>query len=90
MKINWKIRMKNKYFWLALIPAVLLIVQIVAGWFSVDIAAEVIGAEAEKVINAIFALLVLLGIVNDNTVDGLSDSKQALGYRKPKNDKQYL
>ena len=26
-EINWKVRIKNKVFWLALIPAVLLLVQ---------------------------------------------------------------
>lgn len=87
MKINWKVRAKNKMFWLALVPAVLLIAQIVTGWFGIDVAAELIGVEAEKMINAVFGLLVLLGIINDNTVTGLSDSKQALGYKKPKDNK---
>ena len=77
-------------FWLALVPALLLIAQIVAGWFGYDIAAEVISAEVERFVNAIFAVLVILGIVNDNTVSGLSDSKQALGYSKPKDDSRYL
>ena len=27
-KINWKVRVKNKAFWLALIPAVLLLIQV--------------------------------------------------------------
>lgn len=90
MKINWKVRAKNKMFWLALIPAVLLIAQIVIGWFGVDIAAEVISDEVERVVNAIFAVLVILGIVNDNTVAGLNDSKQALGYNKPKEDSKYI
>lgn len=29
-KINWKVRIKNKAFWLALIPAVLLLIQVIA------------------------------------------------------------
>ena len=90
MKINWKVRVKNKMFWLALVPAVLLIAQIVAGWFGYNVATDLIGAEAEKIINAVFGLLVLLGIVNDNTVAGLSDSKQALRYSKPRDDSKYI
>ena len=90
MKINWKVRVKNKMFWLALVPAVLLISQIIAGWFGYNVAADLIGAEAEKIINAVFGLLVLLGIVNDNTVAGLSDSKQALRYDKPRDDSKYI
>lgn len=87
MKINWRVRVKNKMFWLAIVPAILLIAQIVTGWFGIEIAADLIGAEAEKLINAVFVLLILLGIINDNTVTGLSDSKQALEYKEPRNNK---
>ena len=34
MNINWRVRIKNKAFWLALIPAVLLLVQVVAAVFG--------------------------------------------------------
>ena len=34
MKINWKVRIRNKNFWLALIPALLLLVQVVAAPFG--------------------------------------------------------
>ena len=84
MKINWKVRVKNKLFWLALVPAVLLVVQIVAGWFGYDFAAEAVGEEAAKMINAVFFVLTILGIVVDPTVDGLSDSRKAMTYDKPK------
>lgn len=30
MQINWKVRIKNKQFWLAIIPATLLLAQAVA------------------------------------------------------------
>lgn len=88
--INWKIRMKNKIFWLSIIPAILLIAQIVTGWFGIDLAADFIGAEAEKFVNAVFSVLVILGIVTDPTVKGASDSKRALRYSEPKDDKKYL
>ena len=87
MKINWKVRAKKKSFWLALVPAIVLLVQIVGNWFGYDIAAELINTEAAKFINAVFAVLVILGIVNDPTTSGLSDSKQALNYKKPRKDK---
>ncbi|WP_121615198.1 phage holin [Virgibacillus halodenitrificans] len=90
MKINWKVRLKNKTFWLAIVPALLLVAQIVSGWFGYDLAADLFTEEATKLINAVFVVLVLLGIVNDPTVAGTSDSKQALRYNKPKNDKKYL
>ena len=34
MKINWKIRVQNKAFWLAIIPAGLLLVQVTAAVFG--------------------------------------------------------
>ena len=32
--INWKVRIKNKNSWIALIPAVLLLVQVIAAVFG--------------------------------------------------------
>lgn len=86
MKINWRVRFKNKFFWLALVPAVLLVAQIVSGWFGYELAADVIGQEATNTINAVFGLLVILGIVVDPTTDGVEDSNQALRYQRPKKE----
>ncbi|MDW0113754.1 phage holin [Sporosarcina saromensis] len=84
MKINWKVRLKNKYFWLAMVPAFLLVAQIVTGWFGYELAANAIGDEAANFINAVFALLVILGVVVDPTTDGMEDSEQAMRYKEPK------
>ncbi|MGX4668239.1 phage holin [Cerasibacillus sp. JNUCC 74] len=86
MKINWKVRVKKKSFWLTLVPAVVLLAQTIGNWFGYDVAAELIKEEAAKFINAVFAVLVILGIVNDPTTSGLSDSEQALNYIKPRKD----
>lgn len=86
MKINWKVRLYNKMFWLAIIPAILLVAQIVTGWFGVNLAADLIGQEATKLVNAVFAVLVILGVVNDPTTERLSDSEQARTYKKPRSD----
>ncbi|MBU5265496.1 phage holin [Virgibacillus proomii] len=86
MKINWKVRVKKKSFWLTLVPAVVFLVQTIGNWFGYDIAVELIKEEATKFINAVFAVLVILGIVNDPTTSGLSDSEQALNYIKPRKD----
>lgn len=86
MKINWKVRMKNKMFWLAMVPAFLLVAQIVTGWFGYELAADLIGEETTNFINAVFALLVILGVVVDPTVSGVSDSKQAMRYQEPKKE----
>lgn len=82
--INWKVRIRNKAFWLALIPAVLLLVQSVAAAMGIDLNLSSTGERLMAVVNQLFALLTILGIVNDPTTAGLEDSWQAMGYQVPK------
>lgn len=84
--INWKVRIKNKAFWLAMIPAALLLVQTVAALFGITLDLGEIGDKLLAVVNAVFALLVILGVVNDPTTAGIADSKQARTYSSPKED----
>ena len=78
--INWKIRLKNKAFWAALIPAALLLVQAVAAVFGFTFE---LGGAGERLLNALFSVLTILGIVADPTTEGIGDSKRALGYEEP-------
>ena len=82
--INWLVRFKNKGFWLCFIPAVLLFVQTAVALFGLNIELEGLAAKLLDVMNALFAVLALLGIVNDPTTEGVGDSAQALGYTEPK------
>ena len=84
--INWTVRIKNKNFWLAVIPAVLLLVQTVAAVFGYTLDLGDIGNRLIAVVNAVFGVLVVLGVVVDPTTAGVSDSKQARGYDFPKED----
>ena len=84
--INWVVRFKNKNFWLAVIPAVLLLIQTVAAVFGYTLDLGDIGNKLIAVVNAAFGVLVVLGVVNDPTTAGMSDSKQAQGYKFPKED----
>ena len=86
MKINWKVRLKNKAFWLAIIPASLLLVQVVAGVFGFELELGEIGNKIIAVVNAVFALLAILGVVNDPTTSGMNDSNQAMSYPEPKKE----
>lgn len=85
--INWKVRARNKRFWLALIPAALLLVQQVVGIFGVEIAIEGLQESILAIVGTVFMLLTILGIVEDQTTEGFKDSKQARQYDKPKEDK---
>lgn len=82
--MNWKVRIKNKTFWLTVIPAVLLLVQVVAAVFGYSLDFGDLGNKLLAVVNAVFALLAILGIVNDPTTAGVADSAQALTYQAPK------
>lgn len=84
--INWVVRIKNKNFWLAFIPAVLLLVQTVAAVFGYSLDFGELGNRLVAVVNAVFGLLVILGVVNDPTTAGISDSEQARTYSSPKED----
>lgn len=85
-KINWKVRIKSKTFWLTVIPALLLLVQVVAAVFGFELDLGDLGNKLLAVVNALFAVLSILGIVTDPTTAGVSDSAQALTYTEPKED----
>ncbi len=82
--INWKVRAKNKNFWLAIIPAVLLLVQAVAAVFGITVDFSAFGDRLLTVVNAVFVVLAIVGVVTDPTTSGVGDSNQAMGYDKPK------
>ena len=84
MKINWIVRIKNKNFWLALIPAVLLLIQVIASVFGATIDLGELGNKLLAVVDVVFVILALLGIVTDPTTEGVADSRQALTYDEPK------
>lgn len=82
--INWIVRIKNKDFWIAIIPAVLLLISAVAAVFGFTLDLGDIGDKLLEVVKAVFVVLAILGVVNDPTTNGLKDSKQAMTYTEPK------
>lgn len=85
MMINWKVRVLNKTFWLTLVPALALLLQTFLAVFGVKLE---LGETIDKLlvfINALFAVLMIVGIVNDPTTSGISDSTRAMTYEQPNN-----
>lgn len=84
MKINWKVRLKNKLFWVAIIPAIIMLIQAIANVFGYSLDLTVIGDKLLQVVEAVFVLLGILGIVIDPTTTGIKDSDRALTYNEPR------
>lgn len=82
--INWRVRLKNKAFWLTLIPAVLLLIQAVAAVFGYTLDLGMLGDRLLAVVNAAFGVLAILGIVTDPTTKGVEDSERARTYTEPR------
>ena len=84
--INWKVRIKNKTFWVTIIPLVLLLIQLVAGLFGFKPDFGDLGNKLLAIVDVVFAILAALGIVVDHTTTGISDSSRAMTYDKPNKD----
>ncbi|SOC27087.1 phi LC3 family holin [Ureibacillus xyleni] len=82
MKINWKVRLRHKQFWVAIISALVLLANQVADIFGVDI--TILSSQVQQTLETILLILALLGVVIDPTTSGIKDSDQALTYKKPK------
>ena len=57
--INWKVRIKNKTFWLSLIPALLLLAQALGAVFGLSLDLSAVGEKLLTVVNTLFAVLTI-------------------------------
>ena len=87
MNINWRVRFANRQFWVSVIPALALVIQAVAAVFGWTLDFTRLIGRLIAVVDAVFALLVILGVVVDPTTVGVSDSIRAMGYEEPYKDK---
>jgi phi LC3 family holin len=88
--VNWQVRVKNRNFWLALIPACIVLAQAVAAPFGYEWDFGVLGQQLTAIVNAAFCVLSILGIVADPTTEGLGDSRRALGYTEPASTARHI
>lgn len=86
MKINWKVRLQHKQFWVSLIALLIVLVNQIAGIFSYDV--TIYNDQVTAISETVLSILALLGIIIDPTTQGASDSVKALRYDKPKGDNQ--
>lgn len=81
MKINWKVRIKNKTFWVTAIPVVIAIIYTILSFFGV--VPKVSQSDIVNVLLLVVELLSVVGVVIDPTTSGASDSDKALTYETP-------
>ena len=84
MKINWKLRLKNKATLAALAACVVAFIYQAIG--IVGIIPPVAESDVLSLIGIVINLLVAVGVVIDPTTDGVSDSERAMGYNEPRRD----
>ncbi|KEK12129.1 holin [Lysinibacillus sphaericus] len=84
MKINWKVRLQHKQFWVSLIALLLVLANQTAGIFNVDI--TIYNAQITAISETVLSILGLLGIIIVPTTKGTPDSEQALNHGKVKGD----
>lgn len=82
--INWRVRIKNKVFWIAIIPALVLLVRLVAHILGFDLESATVHDDLIAILDAVFAVLAIMGIVVDPTTEGIEDSTLAKTYEVPK------
>ena len=84
MKINWKVRLQNKTWLLAMAAALLAFVYQLLGLLGITPAVS--QDQIAQLVGLAINVLVALGVVVDPTTSGMGDSAQAMTYEKPKKD----
>lgn len=95
MKINWKVRFKNRLWVVGFISQLFILAEILlVGAHAVGLTdfqlTEAIKDWVFLLVNAIFGVVATLTHVQDPTTSGMDDSRLALRYHEPKNDKDYI
>ena len=75
-KINWAVRLQRKSFWVSLIGLLVILSQ--------QLGIKVFPDNVADITNTVLAIGVLVGIINDPTTAGLTDSTRAMEYTEPK------
>lgn len=78
LRINLSVRIKNKTFCIAMVGTILLLIKQVLEVFGICVDFSIIEEQLKGIIETIFIMLALLGIVVDPTTDGVKDSENAM------------
>ncbi|SDM38633.1 phage holin [Bacillus sp. OK048] len=86
--INWKVRFKNRSWVIAFVAQLMIVAQMVLGGLNAlgitDLQlSDAIQQSILTFVNALFILLSMMGLVQDPTTKGMSDSARAKSYKEP-------
>jgi len=81
MKINWKVRFKNKVWLGSFFSLVVGFVYSLLALF--DVFPAVTQNLVVQLLNQVLTFLGLIGVIVDPTTAGLEDSNRAMGYEEP-------
>lgn len=81
MKINWKVRFKNKVWLTSFITLIVSFAYNIMQMF--DITPAFAQGRVMEIVNQFLMLLGLMGVVVDPTTQGIGDSERALSYDEP-------
>ena len=84
MKLNWKVRFKNKVWLGSFFSLVVGFVYSLLALF--DVFPAVTQNLVVQLLNQVLTFLGLIGVVVDPTTAGIGDSERAMGYEEPWND----
>lgn len=73
MSIDLIARLKNKAFWITMIPALFLVIQAVAKVVGIELDFASLSDDLINLVNVLFTFLAILGITVDTSTDGFSD-----------------
>ena len=84
MKLNWKVRFKNKVWLGSFLSLVVGFVYSMLALF--DLFPEVTESLVLQLLNQVLTFLGLIGVIVDPTTAGIGDSERAMGYDEPWDD----
>ena len=86
VRINWKVRFKNRIWLGSFLSLIISFVYSMLGMF--DIFPDVTRNSVMELLNQILTFLGLIGVLVDPTTAGLEDSERAMGYEEPWTDEK--
>ena len=84
MKLNWKVRFKNKIWLGSFCSLVIGFIYSLLALF--DVFPQVTESIILQLMNQVLTFLGLIGVIVDPTTAGLEDSDRAMGYEEPYRD----